>query len=145
MANLSTQEIIELAKAGISDETILKLAGVSPDNTTPEVPGEVSGQGEGAPAPTPEVKDADEVKEHFLGGEPKKPEVPFGGGQMQETFNKMLEQMQASTEALTKATQAQQASNAAHISMGNGSPAEDIVDITASIIDPSYSKNKGGN
>ena len=73
------------------------------------------------------------------------PETPFGGGELQKTFNALLSQMQETTKALTDATKANQESNAKYIEQPGGSAGDTIESITASIIDPSYNMNKGGN
>ena len=73
------------------------------------------------------------------------PEVPFGGGELQKTFNALLSQMQETTKALNDATKANQESNARYIEQPGGSAGDTIESITASIIDPSYNMNKGGN
>lgn len=73
------------------------------------------------------------------------PELPFGGGEFQKTFNALLSQMQETTKALTDATKANQESNAKYLEQPGGSAGDTIESITASIIDPSYNMNKGGN
>lgn len=75
----------------------------------------------------------------------QQPETPFGGGELQKTFNALLSQMQETTKALTDATKANQESNARYIEQPGGSAGDTIESITASIIDPSYNMNKGGN
>lgn len=93
-----------------------------------------------SPAPTP----AEYYNEGNEGNAPQ-PEVPFGGGELQKTFNALLSQMKETTKALTDATKANQESNARYIEQPGGSAGDTIESITASIIDPSYNMNKGGN
>lgn len=90
-----------------------------------------------SPAPTP--------AEYYKKEEAPQPEVPFGGGELQKTFNALLSQMQETTKALTDATKANQESNAKYVEQPGGSAGDTIESITASIIDPSYNMNKGGN
>ncbi len=72
-------------------------------------------------------------------------EIPFGGGELQKTFNALMTQMQETTKALTEATKANQESNVKYLEQPGGSAGDTIESITASIIDPSYNMNKGGN
>jgi len=91
-----------------------------------------------SPAPTP--------AEYYKKGEDApQPETPFGGGELQKTFNALLSQMKETTKALTDATKANQESNAKYLEQPGGSAGDTIESITASIIDPSYNMNKGGN
>ena len=94
-----------------------------------------------SPAPTPAEYYNNEGNE----GNAPQPEVPFGGGELQKTFNAILTQMQETTKALNDATKANQESNARYIEQPGGSAGDTIESITASIIDPSYNMNKGGN
>lgn len=96
-------------------------------NTTPDSP---------APTPAEYYKKEEDAPQ---------PETPFGGGELQKTFNALLSQMQETTKALTDATKANQESNAKYLEQPGGSAGDTIESITASIIDPSYNMNKGGN
>lgn len=89
-----------------------------------------------SPAPTP--------AEYYKKEEDAPQDVPFGGGELQKTFNALLTQMQETTKALNDATKANQESNARYLEQPGGSAGDTIESITASIIDPSYNKNKGG-
>ena len=91
-----------------------------------------------SPAPTP----AEYYKKEE---DAPQPETPFGGGELQKTFNALLSQMKETTKALTDATKANQESNAKYLEQPGGSAGDTIESITASIIDPSYNMNKGGN
>ena len=91
-----------------------------------------------SPAPTP-------AEYYNNEGNAPQPEVPFGGGEFQKTFNALLTQMQETTKALTDATKANQESNAKYLEQPGGSAGDTIESITASIIDQSYNMNKGGN
>ena len=151
----SYDEISNLMEKGFSKDDIMKLTGEVTAQTVPPAPDEGSNgdggsgtQNKGGDKPLPLQPDSPtpSPEEYYKKDTEVKEPIPFGGGQLQETFNKMLEQMAGATKALTEATKANQASNAQHLEMPNGGSAGDTIEsITASIIDPSYSKTKEVN
>ena len=145
-------QVNSLLEKGFTPEQVLALN--EPSATVQDAPagasvntgGEQSKGGEqtssspatgSSPAPTP--------AEYYKKEEDAPQEVPFGGGELQKTFNALLSQMQETTKALTDATKANQESNAKYLEQPGGSAGDTIESITASIIDPSYNMNKGGN
>ena len=151
----SYEEISNLMEKGFSKDDIMTLAGEVTAQAVPPAPidgsngdGGSGTQNKGGDKPLPLQPDSPtpSPEEYYQKDTEKKDPIPFGGGQLQETFNKMLEQMAGATQALTEATKANQASNAQHLEMPNGGSAGDTIEsITASIIDPSYSKTKEVN
>ena len=146
------EQVNSLLEKGFTPEQVLALNDPKPLQDAPagasvNTGGEQSKGGEqtssspatgSSPAPTP----AEYYKKEE---DAPQPETPFGGGELQKTFNALLSQMQETTKALTDATKANQESNARYIEQPGGSAGDTIESITASIIDPSYNMNKGGN
>lgn len=144
-------QVNSLLEKGFTPEQVLALNDPKPLQDAPagasvNTGGEQSKGGEqtsssqatgSSPAPTP--------AEYYKKEENAPQEVPFGGGELQKNFNALLSQMQETTKALTDATKANQESNAKYLEQPVGSAGDTIESITASIIDPSYNMNKGGN
>lgn len=146
------EQVNSLLEKGFTPEQVLALNDPKPVQDAPagdsvNTGGEPNKGGENtssspasgsSPAPTP----AEYYKKEE---DAPQPEIPFGGGELQKTFNAILTQMQETTKALTDATKANQESNAKYLEQPGGSAGDTIESITASIIDPSYKMNKGGN
>lgn len=146
------EQVNSLLEKGFTPEQVLALNDPKPVQDAPagasvNTGGEQSKGGEqtssspatgSSPAPTP----AEYYKKEE---DTPQPETPFGGGELQKTFNALLTQMQETTKALTDATKANQESNVKYLEQPGGSAGDTIESITASIIDPSYNMNKGGN
>ena len=147
------EQVNTLLDKGFTPEQVLALNDTKPVQDAPAGESETNTGGEqskggentsssqapgSSPAPTP----AEYYKKEE---DAPQTEVPFGGGELQKTFNALLSQMKETTQALTDATKANQESNARYIEQPGGSAGDTIESITASIIDPSYNMNKGGN
>lgn len=129
---LNVTEPVQDAPAGESDTNTGGEPNKGGENTSSSP---ASGS---SPAPTP-------AEYYNNEGNTPQQETPFGGGELQKTFNALLSQMQETTKALNDATKANQESNARYLEQPGGSAGDTIESITASIIDPSYNMNKGGN
>ena len=146
------EQVNSLLEKGFTPEQVLALnvtepvpdapAGESDTNTG----GEPNKGGENtSSSPASGSSSAPTPAEYYNNEENAPQPVPFGGGELQKTFNALLTQMQETTKALNDATKANQESNARYLEQPGGSAGDTIESITASIIDPSYNMNKGGN
>ena len=146
------EQVNTLLDKGFTPEQITALNVTAPVQDAPagesetNTGGEQSKGGENtSSSPAPGSSPAPTPAEYYKKEEDAPQEIPFGGGELQKTFNALLSQMQETTKALTDATKANQESNARYIEQPGGSAGDTIESITASIIDPSYNMNKGGN
>lgn len=147
------EQVNTLLDKGFTPEQITALNVTAPVQDAPagesetNTGGEQSKGGENtSSSPAPGSSPAPTPAEYYKKEEDApQPETPFGGGELQKTFNALLSQMKETTKALTDATKANQESNAKYLEQPGGSAGDTIESITASIIDPSYNMNKGGN
>ena len=146
------EQVNSLLEKGFTPEQVLALNDPkqvqdAPAGASVNTGGEQPKGGENtSSSPAPGSSPAQTPAEYYKKEEDApQPETPFGGGELQKTFNALLSQMQETTKALTDATKANQESNAKYLEQPGGSAGDTIESITASIIDPSYNMNKGGN
>ena len=145
-------QVNSLLEKGFTPEQVLALNNPTPVQDAPAGESETNTGGEPnkggentSSSPAPGSSPAPTPAEYYKKEEDApQPETPFGGGELQKTFNAILTQMKETTKALTDATKANQESNARYIEQPGGSAGDTIESITASIIDPSYNNDKGG-
>lgn len=145
------EQVSTLLDKGFTPEQITALNVTAPVQDAPagasvNTGGEPNKGGENtSSSPASGSSPAQTPAEYYKKEEDAPQEIPFGGGELQKLFNGLFTQMQETTKALTEATKANQESNAKYLEQPGGSAGDTIESITASIIDPSYNMNKGGN